>query len=170
VQLRDRSVDDRTLLARARQGTEITRQLGGLFIMNDRPDLAVAAGTDGVHVGQDELPVAETRRIVGANRLIGVSTHSIEQAREAVADGADYIGCGPVFPGRTKAFESYVGTVFLKAVADEIKLPAFAIGGIEESNLEQVLQSGIRRVAVTGAIRDANDPVAAVSELKKRLG
>jgi thiamine-phosphate pyrophosphorylase len=169
LQLRDRKVDDRTLLGRARRGTEIAREHGKLFIMNDRVDLAVAADTDGVHVGQDELPVAETRRIIGEHRLIGVSTHTIEQAREAVGDGAHYIGCGPVFPGRTKTFESYVGTAFLKQVAGEIEIPAFAIGGIDASNLGDVIEAGFRRIAVTGAVRDASDPVAAARALQDRL-
>ena len=169
LQLRDRGVDDRTLLSRARVGTEIARQFGKLFIMNDRADLAAAADTDGVHVGQDELPVAPTRQIVGPSRLIGVSTHSIEQARDAVADGADYIGCGPVFAGRTKTFESYVGTDFLKEVAREIEIPAFAIGGIDASNIIQVVQAGFHRVAVTGAVRDADDPAAAATALRKTL-
>lgn len=169
LQLRDRGVDDRTLLSRARTGAEIARQFGKLFIMNDRADLAVAADTDGVHVGQEELPVAETRRIVGPGRLVGVSTHSIGQARDAVADGADYIGCGPVFAGRTKTFESYVGTDFLKEVAGEIEIPAFAIGGIDASNINQVVEAGFHRIAVTGAVRDADDPAAAVTAMKKIL-
>ncbi len=169
LQLRDRTVDDRTLWLRARLGTEIAREQNKLFIMNDRPDLAVAADTDGVHVGQDELPAIEARRIVGAKRLVGVSTHSIEQARDAVREGADYIGCGPVFPGRTKQFDAYVGTRFLEQVADEIKIPAFAIGGIDDSNVTQVVNAGIHRVAVTGAIRDAEDPIIAAHQLKKVL-
>jgi thiamine-phosphate pyrophosphorylase len=169
LQLRDRSVDDRTLLSRARAGTRIARSFGTLFIMNDRADLAVAADTDGVHVGQDELPVADARQIVGTQRLIGVSTHSIQEARDAVRQGADYIGCGPVFPGRTKNFDSYVGTSLLREVAGEIELPSFAIGGIDRSNLDQVIASGFRRIAVTGAVRDQNDPAAAVTELKLRL-
>ncbi len=137
--------------------------------MNDRADLAAAADTDGVHVGQEELPVAQTRQIVGPSRLIGVSTHSIEQARDAVTDGADYIGCGPVFAGRTKTFESYAGTDFLKEVAREIEIPAFAIGGIDASNINQVVRAGFHRVAVTGAVRDADDPAAAAKALKRTL-
>ncbi len=171
LQLRDRSVDDRTLLSRARLGAEIARQFGKLFIVNDRADLAVAADTDGVHVGQDELPVAETRQIVGPSRLVGVSTHSIGQARDAVADGADYIGCGPVFAGRTKTFESYVGTEFPEAkLLGEIEIPAFAIGGIDASNINQVVEAGFHRIAVTGAVRDADDPAAAVTSIEKTSG
>lgn len=169
IQLRDRSPDDRTLIDRARTGTEIARRHDVLFIMNDRADLALAAGTDGVHVGQEELPVAVARKILGPNRLIGLSTHSIEQARAAVAEGADYIGCGPVFAGRTKMFDAYVGPEFIAEVAREIHLPAFAIGGIDLDNVDQVIAAGMRRVAVTGVVRDADDPATAVQRLKEKL-
>ena len=112
----------------------------------------MAADADGVHVGQEELPVPQTRQIVGPERIVGVSTHSIQQARQAVADGADYIGCGPTFPGRTKNFESYPGTKFLTQIAAEIQIPAFAIGGIDMTNVGQVIETGVRRIAVTGAM------------------
>ncbi|TWU58195.1 thiamine phosphate synthase [Rubripirellula reticaptiva] len=170
LQLRDRSASDRTLLQRSAVAALIARQCGGLFIVNDRADLAFASDADGVHVGQEELPVADARRILGPDKLIGLSTHSIDQARDAVADGADYIGCGPVFAGRTKTFDRYVGPAFLQQVSAEIELPAFAIGGIDLTNLDQVTGAGIHRVAVTGAVRDADDPAEAVAELKRRLG
>ena len=169
LQLRDREVDDRTLVERSRVGSEIAREWGGLFIVNDRADIALAAAADGVHVGQDELPAKFARQIVGSDRLIGISTHSLDQAQQAVADGADYIGCGPVFPGRTKAFDEYVGTAFLEEVSREIKLPAFAIGGINQSNVAQVCAAGVKRIAVTGAVRDADDVGAAVQTLKRSL-
>ncbi len=168
IQLRDRSADDRTLISRARAGTEIARRLGKVFIMNDRADLALAADTDGVHVGQEELPVADARRIVG-NRFVGVSTHSMQQARDAVKEGADYIGCGPVFSSKTKCFTEFVGTEFLTQVVNEIQIPAFAIGGIDLSNVDQVSRSGMHRIAVTGAIRDSDDPVGVAQQLKSVL-
>lgn len=169
IQLRDSSVDDRTLLSRARAAIKITRAADSLFIVNDRPDIAAAADADGIHVGQEEIPVVDARQIVGPNRLIGLSTHSIEQARESLAVGADYIGCGPVFPGRTKSFDSYVGVDFLREVAAEISLPAFAIGGIDAANVDQVIEAGVNRIAVTGAVRDANDPKAAAIAFKEKL-
>ena len=168
-QLRDRSASDRTLVQRARLGTKIAQRCGKLFIMNDRADLAAAADTDGVHVGQTELPAADARRLLGPWKLIGVSTHSIAEARQAVSDGADYIGCGPVFPGRTKSFDAYVGVDLLRQVAGEIDIPAFAIGGIDQSNLTRVIDAGFRRVAVTGAVRDAGDPVAASLAIQNML-
>ncbi len=168
-QLRDRAADDRTLLDRARIGTETARDHGALFIVNDRADIAVAADADGVHVGQDDLSVTEARLVVGPQRLIGLSTHSIEQARQGVVDGADYLGCGPVFPGRTKDFESYPGIDFLKQIADEIQIPAFAIGGIDTDNVSQIVASGVRHIAVTGAIGDADDGTIAAKRLKRIL-
>ncbi len=168
-QLRDRSAEDRTLFHRARMGTETANRHGAMLIVNDRPDIAIAADADGVHIGQQELPIAQTRQIVGDNRLIGVSTHSVDQAWQAVADCADYIGCGPIFPGRTKHFEQFPGTGLLRDVAQQIGLPAFAIGGIDLTNVNQVIESGIRRIAVTGAIRDAVDATIAARQLKQRL-
>ncbi|MBI1309788.1 thiamine phosphate synthase [bacterium] len=158
VQLREKSVADRELLALARRVREITRETDTLLIMNDRPDLAVLCDADGVHVGQDELSVREVRRIAGPNRLVGVSTHSIEQARQAVLDGASYLGVGPVFPSRTKAFDEFAGLDFVRTVHEEISLPWFPIGGIDAANLPQVLQAGAARVAICGAILQARSP------------
>lgn len=155
VQLRDKELNDRDLLERARILRRITQTCSTLFIMNDRPDLAVLSAADGVHVGQDELAIQEVRRIVGPEMLVGVSTHTIEQARQAVLSGASYIGCGPTFPSSTKQFDSFPGLFFLREVAAEISLPAFAIGGITLENLPEVLGTGMKRVAVGGAINNA---------------
>jgi len=136
-----------------------------LFIMNDRPDLAVLAGADGVHVGQDELSVQDVRRIVGTQMLVGISTHNIEQARQAVLDGASYIGCGPTFPSTTKQFAEFPGLDFLRQVAAEISLPAFAIGGITPGNVAEAVKTGIRRIAVSSAVARADDLETAVASL-----
>ena len=165
IQLRDKQLDDRRLLERARLLREATRSSATLFVINDRPDLAALAGADGVHVGQEELSVKDARSIVGPDALIGVSTHSIEQARQAVLDGANYLGAGPTFPSGTKRFERFPGLELLRAVAAEIRLPAFAIGGIDRRNLPEVLATGICRVAVSGAVTTASDPAAAANEL-----
>ena len=164
IQLRDKRLGDRQLLERARLLRETTRSSGVTFIVNDRPDLAVLSRADGVHVGQEELTVKDARAIVGAGALIGVSTHSIDQARQAVLDGANYIGVGPTFPSGTKKFQDFPGLDLLRAVAAEVRLPAFAIGGITCGNLPQVLEAGFRRVAVSGAVTTA-DPAAAVRQL-----
>ncbi len=109
VQLREKQLDDRRVLELAKWVRDWTAESGALFIMNDRPDLAVLTEADGVHVGQGDLTAHEARRIVGSDKLVGVSTHSIEQARQAVLDGADYIGVGPVFSSRTKEFDEFAG-------------------------------------------------------------
>ena len=127
------------------------------------------AEADGVHVGQDELPVRDARRIVGPDRLVGVSTHTIEQARQAVLEGADYLGVGPTFPSGTKSFESFAGLEFVRQVASEITLPWFAIGGIDANNLIEVQSAGASRIAVSGAILNATDPHRAASELLSAL-
>jgi len=152
-----------------RRVREWTREANALYVMNDRADLAVVTEADGVHVGQDELSVKEARRIVGPHRLVGVSTHTIEQARRAVLDGADYIGVGPVFPSATKAFESLAGLEFVREVAAEISLPWFAIGGINADNVNLVVESGAKRIAVSSAILSANDPEAAARDLGSKV-
>jgi thiamine-phosphate pyrophosphorylase len=171
IQLRDKRLADGELLARARRLRELTRDSATLFIMNDRPDLAVLAGADGVHVGQDELTIHDVRAIVAPKMLIGVSTHSLPQAKAAVLAGASYIGVGPIFASDTKHFDAakLAGLDLLRAVAAEIRLPAFAIGGINLGKLADVLATGFTRIAVSGAIAAARDPAAAASELMAAL-
>lgn len=169
LQLRDKRLPDRELLGRAEALRRITRDAPTLCIVNDRPDLARLSAADGVHVGQGELTVAECRRIVGREALVGVSTHSIEQARAAVAAGADYIGLGPVFASKTKRFDALPGLELVRAVAAEISLPGFAIGGIHAGNLHEVLAAGASRVAVSAAVADAAEPAVAARELSRRL-
>lgn len=135
--------------------------------MNDRPDLAVAIDADGVHLGQDELPVREARQIVGPRRMIGVSTHNIEQARKAVLDGADHLGVGPIFPTTTKSFKAdeYAGLNFVQQVAAEITLPWYPIGGINAENLKEVLQAGAQCAAVSSVICNHEHPGQITREL-----
>jgi thiamine-phosphate pyrophosphorylase len=169
LQLRAKQLGDRDLLARARLLRQVTRRTDTLFIINDRPDLAVLAEADGVHVGQDDLAVEDARRIVGPDSLVGVSTHSLKQARRAIRDGADYIGCGPTFPSTTKHFEDFPGLDYLRALHDLQPPPAFAIGGIREDNLLSVLETGIRRVAIGGAVIDSQDPAEQVRKLTREI-
>ncbi|HVW37850.1 MAG TPA: thiamine phosphate synthase [Pirellulales bacterium] len=172
IQLRDKRLADRELLERARRLRELTAGTSTLFIMNDRADLAAIAGADGVHVGQDELSVAEARTIVGPGALIGVSTHSLAQAKHAEADGADYIGVGPTFASTTKHFDAsqLTGLELLRAVASAVRLPAFAIGGIGPDKGRQVLAAGFSRIAVSGAVVFASDPAAAIGKMRDILG
>jgi thiamine-phosphate pyrophosphorylase len=169
LQLRDKHLPDRQLLACARRLREVTASTPTLLIINDRPDLALLVGADGVHVGQDELCVKDVRRIVGPRMFVGVSTHAIAQARQAVVDGASYIGVGPTFSSSTKSFPELAGLALIREVAAEIRLPSFAIGGIGVENLADVMANGIRRVAVSGAVVSATDPAAAVRQMIARL-
>jgi thiamine-phosphate pyrophosphorylase len=169
IQLREKNLADRELLQRARLLRKWTREAGALFIINDRPDLARLCEADGVHVGQDDLPVKEARRIVGSEMLVGVSTHNPEQLRQAVLDGADYVGVGPTFPSQTKDFESFAGLDYVRYAASATSLPAFAIGGITLDNVDQVLACGMKRIAVGNAICAADDPQRVAAELRRRL-
>jgi thiamine-phosphate pyrophosphorylase len=115
------------------------------------------------------MSVKDARAIVGPHKLIGVSTHSIDQARTAVLDGANYIGVGPTFPSPTKHFSKFPGVTLLEQVAREIRLPAFAIGGVNAENVRQVVAAGFTRIAVSSAVTDAPDPRTAAQELRKLL-
>jgi thiamine-phosphate pyrophosphorylase len=169
IQLRDKRLSDRQLLQRARLLQRLTTGSRTLCIINDRPDIARLCRADGVHLGQDEFSVKDARSIIGTRALVGISTHSIEQARAAVLAGANYLGVGPTFPSSTKQFDAFTGTELLRTVADEIQLPAFAIGGITLENLSEVLATGIGRVAVRGAITAAGEPGRVAREFLTRL-
>lgn len=168
-QLRDKRLDDATLYARAQAGAAAARRAGALWIINDRADIAVATGADGVHVGQDELPIEAVRKVLGSEQIVGVSTHDPAQLADAVRRGADYVGCGPVFPSGTKAFSEFAGIGFLRQAAGATQLPAFAIGGIGLGNVAQVVAAGFSRVAIAGGILGAEDPVATARQIKKVL-
>lgn len=169
LQLREKALPDGELLRRARQIAALCRRHGALSIVNDRPDIAVLAGADGVHVGQDDLPAAVVRRIVGPDMIVGVSTQCLAQARQAVRDGADYIGAGPVFRSTTKARDRIAGMAYARQVARHIPIPAVAIAGINEDNIDDVLAAGLRAVAVTAAVAGSDDPRAAAARLRRRI-
>lgn len=170
IQVREKSLTDRQLIAHCRDVRKWTRSFQALMIVNDRPDIAAMVDADGVHVGQDECTVADARMIVGPDRLIGVSTHSIEQARQAVLDGADYLGVGPTFPTSTKSFDDFPGLAFVNQMAQEIALPWFAIGGINLKNMDDVLLAGAQRVAVSSGICSAVNPRSAAVQFFTALG
>ncbi len=172
IQLRVKNLADRAFWHRARRLVELTRHTGTKCIINDRPDIARLVGADGVHVGQDDLPVRAVRQIVGPETIIGVSTHSLAQARQAVEQGAQYIGIGPVFASQTKEFapSQIAGLEVVRAVASAIPIPAFPIGGITLENLSSVLATGIRRVAVSSAIIRAENPGEAARAFLRAIG
>ncbi len=170
LQLRDYSSKDSELLSMARQFRALTRRYRILFIVNNRPDIAHLSDADGVHVGQEDLPVAQVRKIIGEGKIVGVSTHSLDQAQKAMSDGADYIGVGPVYPTPTKEGRPAVGVEYVRQGSEiHSPIPFFAIGGITLSNIEEVLRAGARRVAVVRAITESKDPKAAADELQKAL-
>ena len=153
----------------AEEMRKLTSDAGVLFIVNDRVGIAKLVEADGVHVGQDDLPAPDARKILGPEAVIGVSTHEMSQARRAPADGADYIGAGPVFPTKTKGYAEGIGTNYLRKLAAEHTIPFFAIGGISLENLDRVLEAGCRRVAISSAIIAADDPARAARQFKTRL-
>ena len=163
LQIRDKRLDGRQLVEYARRAVAALHPLGCHVIVNDRVDVALLSGAAGVHVGQDDLAIADVRRLAGQKLCVGVSTHNIQQARDAVAQGADYIGCGPTFPSQTKSFEQFAGVEFVSQVAAEIGIPALAIGGITLQNLDQVIRVGGRGVAVSAAVHQASDPQQAIA-------
>lgn len=169
IQLREKNLDDRTLLARAREVRDVTRSAGVLFIVNDRPDIARLAEADGVHLGQDDLPIGAARRILGRDALIGVSTHNLEQVRRAILEGANYLGIGPTFVSHTKVFAAGAGPDFVQQALAETSLAAFAIGGIDLDNVARVRAAGARRIAVSHAVCSADDPRAVAAQMRQGL-
>lgn len=169
IQLREKQLPDCEFLQRAELLRRWTEEARAFFIVNDRPDVALLVQADGVHVGQEDLPVPKVRRLVGANLLIGVSTHHLEQLRQAVAAGANYVGVGPVFATATKQATELAGLEYVRQVAAETALPAFAIGGITPANVAQVVEAGLRRVAVSSAVCCSESPRAVVQELRRFL-
>lgn len=169
IQLREKHLPDRAWLTRAREVRILTAQAKARFVVNDRADLARLAGADGVHLGQDEITVRDAKRIVGPTALIGVSTHDRGQLDQAVLAGASYLGVGPVFPSRTKDFDEFVGLAFARSAGESTSLPWFAIGGIDESTIDDAIEAGARRVAVSAGVVRAASPRKAAAALKSRL-
>lgn len=155
------------MLEECRAIRALTREAGALFLINDYPCLAQLVDADGVHVGQDDLPVAEVRRLIGPDKLIGLSTHNPEQATAAVQAGADYIGVGPIFATQTKEDVcAPVGLPYLDQVVRHVPLPFVAIGGIKEHNLAEVVAHGARTVCLVTEIVGASDIPATVRRLQ----
>lgn len=173
IQLRDKDADDERLLAAAPAFRAAADRHGALFLINDRPDLVGSCRADGVHVGQDDTPVAEARRLAGPDALVGLSTHCAEQLRAAGgATGAgrpDYVSVGPVWATPTKPGRPAAGLGYVELAADEAELPWFAIGGIGPDNLATVVAAGATRVVIVRAIRDAESPGAAAAALSDGL-
>jgi len=169
LQLRDHDASDDDLMAAAARFRDACDAHDALFVVNDRPEIALHAGADGVHVGQDDLPVAAVRRLVGPDVFIGLSTHSPEQFDAGLASEADYLSVGPVWETSTKTGRPAAGLDYVRYAAARATKPWFAIGGIDEANIGEVVAAGARRAVVVRAIRDAQDPRTVASALKSRL-
>jgi thiamine-phosphate diphosphorylase len=160
LQLRVKALAPRDFLTLARKARAQTRAAGCRLIVNDRVDIALACDADGVHLGQEDLPLAAGRKLMG-QKIVGISTHDIEQAKEAETNGADYIGFGPMFGTMTKATGfSARGIEMLKQIRAEVKIPIVAIGGITEQNVQQVWQAGADSAAIISDILGAEDVAA----------
>jgi thiamine-phosphate pyrophosphorylase len=169
IQLREKTMPSAELLPLARQLARRCREVGALFIVNDRADIAMAAGADGLHVGQDDMPARDARGLLRPGMVLGVSTHDEEQARAAVADGADYVAVGSIFPTTSRTGFQLVGTALIRRVRPVIPVPLVAIGGITVDNAAEVIAAGADSVAVISAICAQADPESATRALLDRL-
>lgn len=170
MQLREKRLGDEELTAVADAARALCERIGAMLIVNDRPWAAVEARADGVHVGQDDLPAEEVREIVGPAMLIGLSTHSPAEIDAADPALVDYIGVGPVYETPTKAGRPAVGLELVRYAAAHARVPFFAIGGLDASNVPDVTAAGAERIVVLRAIAEAADPEAAARKLRGMLG
>ena len=169
LQLREKHLSDKELIKIGRDIKSITKGSDTKFVVNDRPDLAVLCDADYLHLGQDDISMKDARRIVG-DMKIGLSTHSIAQATEALAKNPEYIGFGPIFPTNAKAIpDKPVGTNLLKQVLEISKVPVVAIGGIFPENIEKVIGVGAKNIALVRNFMQTNEFDARVSEINKLL-
>jgi thiamine-phosphate pyrophosphorylase len=169
VQLRMKQARDEEILAAVARFAHVCAQHDALLILNDRPDLVDAADADGVHVGQEDVPVARARELIGADRLLGLSTHTPEQIDEASRADVDYIGIGPVHATPTKPGRPAVGAELVRYGAEHARMPFFAIGGIDAGNVVSVLAAGASRIAVVRALTLSEDPEVSARELRTAI-
>ena len=180
IQLREKTMTDSDFISLAGKISKCTGErpparpgrLGGsapTLIINDRVNVAKAVNADGVHLGQHDMGISEARDIIGNDKIIGISTHNIEQARQAQKEGADYVAIGPIYPTETKDYEPPVGLGLIQKVAREITIPFIAIGAITLDNLDEVLKAGATSVAVCSAIISSEDILSATKRFKERL-
>jgi thiamine-phosphate pyrophosphorylase len=170
VQFRDKESPDEVMLVRLQQVVRITREVGVPLIINDRPGLVARFDAAGVHLGQGDMSVAIAREHVGPDRIIGVSTHTVEEAMQAEADGADYVAVGPVYPTDSKVVDiEAVGPRMVERVMARVDIPVVAIGGIKASNVDAVVETGCTRVAVIGGILGGGNPLENAIAMRRRM-
>jgi len=158
LQLRYKGGNEREFLNIARLIRDLADGAGILFLVNDRPDIARLAGADGVHLGQQDIPPRQARKLLGPGKIVGLTAHSLDEARRAEAEGADYIGLGTIFPTKTKRGTSARGVGLIREVLPIVSVPVFAIGGITLKNLPEVIRAGATRVAVASGLVASGDP------------
>ncbi len=159
LQLRAKAVSDRRLVSLVGEALNVAHQGGALVLVNDRPDVASITGTDGVHVGQDDLAPADVRSLLGPDAIVGLSTHNLEQLRRAAREPIDYVAVGPVFPTSTKAeADPVVGLGFVRQARALLSQPLIAIGGIRQDNARGAIEAGADGVAVASALLAGRDP------------
>ncbi|MBN1943663.1 MAG: thiamine phosphate synthase [Phycisphaerae bacterium] len=171
IQLREKDIDDALFLAYAAELRELTDQTDRLLIINDRPDIAAIVGADGLHLGQHDLPIPDARRLLRPGAIIGRSCHSVQQAREAINEGADYVALGPIYQTAIKHRQP-VGPGLLEEIQqayETVPLPIVAVGGINAGNVAEVIRHGAKCVAVCTAVNAADDPQAAAEAIRKQL-
>ena len=165
IQLREKDLPIRSYIALARELRTLTSAVGALLIINDRVDVALSVGADGVHLGQDDFPVKDARRL-GPDLIIGVSTHSVEEAVTAQSDGASYINIGPIYPTGTKAWGGeFLGIDGLRSIAAVAQVPFTVMGGIKRDHIPDLIRAGAQTIALVTAITTAEDPAGATREL-----
>jgi thiamine-phosphate pyrophosphorylase len=169
IQLREKEASTREFYELAVSFREITAKAGVLLIINDRIDIALAVGADGVHLGQDDLPIGIARKLA-SELILGASTHSLEEALQAQSEGADYVNIGPIFPTSTKeGIKDILGPAAISAIGPQLRIPFTVMGGIHSQNLDQVLEQGARRVAMVTEITCAPDIAQSVRGLRHRI-
>ena len=166
IQFRQKSGSTRSLIEAARAMKAICEAAGAVFVVNDRIDVAMASDADGVHLGQDDFPIATARDLLGAHRIVGGSASNLAEALACVRDGADYVGFGPVFPTTSKADAGPAsGLETLRSIADAVEVPVIAIGGIDEENAARVMDAGAHGIAVISAVCCRPDPGGAATKI-----
>jgi thiamine-phosphate pyrophosphorylase len=170
IQLRDKKNSKKVVFEKAKLLKDLTVKYDIPLIVNDHIDVALAVDAEGIHIGQDDLPLIEARKIIGKNKIIGISTHKIEEAREAQENGADYIGVGPIFATKSKEdVVDPVTTKYIEEVVKEITIPFVVIGGIKLHNVEQVLSSGATRICAISEIVGSNDVTNTCREFIRKI-
>jgi len=171
IQLRDKSASSRKLFQTALELRRLTREAGVTFIVNDRLDITLAVDADGLHIGRDDLPLAVARRWIKRDKILGVSAATVDEALEAEAHGADYLGVGPIYEARGTKFDAGkpIGLNLLQNIRHRCNTPVIAIGGIQSKNVEDVINAGATGIAVISAVVSAPDITAAVRDLKEQI-